>query len=91
MLLYFLTEIGYWFFHLTFLNSVLKHNRQSRIYNFINTFATTSHMCNTAVRFESLASRMCEIVDYLYVYKLIINYLFINCCWLSICFIYVQV
>jgi len=31
-------------------------------------------MCDTTVRFESPASHMYDIIDYLYVYKLITNY-----------------
>jgi len=36
------------------------------------------HVRDTAIRFGSPALHMCDIVDP-YVYKLIINYLFINC------------
>jgi len=59
----------------------------------LNTFAITYHVYDTAVRFESLASHTCDIVDYPYVYKLIINYqlllpilsiVIIDCCWLPI-------
>jgi len=43
----------------------VQSNFKSIAYYLFNMF-TTYHICDTVVRFESPASHMCDIVDYLY-------------------------